>query len=257
MELNLTGKRAVITGASKGIGLTVAHTLAAEGCDVTLVSRSEDALQNACDTIQAQTGRKANLLALDLSLASSIETVREECADVDIVVNNAGAIPGGQLTDVDEATWRAAWDLKVFGYINMTREFYNIMRARGHGVIVNVIGLAGEKFDFGYIAGTTGNASLMAFTKGVGSRSLDDGIRVLAVNPGPVDTDRIRTLMEKRATDDHGDPSRWREYFDNLPLKRPATTQECADLVTFLASDRASYLSGIVVPVDGGLAARN
>ena len=144
----------------------------------------------------------------------------------------------------------------MFGYINVTRQLYRLMRDRGHGVIVNVIGLAGEKFDAGYIAGTTGNASLMAFTRGIGSTSIDHGVRILGVNPGAVATDRIRTLLMTRAESELGDGSRWQEFFSKLPLGRAASVEEVANVVVFLASERASYLSGIVVTVDGGQAAR-
>ena len=130
------------------------------------------------------------------------------------------------------------------------------MRERGRGVIVNVIGLAGEKYDSGYIAGTTGNASLMAFTRGIGSTSIDHGVRILGVNPGAVATDRIRTLLTTRAESEFGDGSRWQEFFSKLPLGRAASVEEVANVVVFLASERASYLSGIVVTIDGGQAAR-
>ena len=102
----------------------------------------------------------------------------------------AGAIPGGDLQSIDEVRWREAWDLKVFGYINMTRAFLDAMEQRGSGVIINVTGLAADRTDAGYVAGTAGNAGLNAFTRAVGGRSLSHGVRVLAVSPGPVATDR-------------------------------------------------------------------
>ena len=120
-------------------------------------------------------------------------------ADIDMLVNNAGDIPGGPIDKIDEATWRHAWELKVFGYINLTRVVYAQMKARGHGVIINDIGAAGEKFDANYICGSAGNAALMAFTRALGSKSLADNIRVVGINPGPVGTDRHVTLMKTRA----------------------------------------------------------
>jgi len=257
MDLGLQGKTALVTGASKGIGLAVARLLAEEGCNLHLVSRTEAALQDARSSIAGRHNVAVTVHPLDLSQSSAVDRLAAECADIDILVNNAGAIPGGTLDQVDEKRWREAWDLKVFGYINMTRAFLGRMSGRGHGVIVNVVGLAGEKFDAGYVAGSAGNASLMAFTRAVGSTSLDKGVRVVAVNPGPVETDRIVTLMKTRAEREFGDAGRWQEYLKKLPLGRAAKAEEVADLVVFLASDRASYISGTVTNIDGGLGARN
>jgi len=257
MDLDLRGKTALVTGASKGIGRAVAETLAAEGCAVHLVARSADRLAEAADAIRKRHQVGATAHAFDLSKSESVAALAERCGDVDILVNNAGAIPGGTLDAIDEARWRAAWDLKVFGYVNMTRAFLARMEARRRGVIVNVIGLAGEKPDYGYVAGSAGNASLMAFTRAVGSRSLDKGVRVVAVNPGPVKTDRIVTLWRTRDEREFGDADRWAEYAQTLPLGRAAEAQEVADLVAFLASDRASYISGTVYAIDGGIGARS
>jgi NAD(P)-dependent dehydrogenase (short-subunit alcohol dehydrogenase family) len=189
---------------------------------------------------------------MDLSESAGIGALLEEVGTPDILVNNAGAIPGGDLQSVDESTWRTAWDLKVFGYINMARACYASMREKGGGVIVNVTGLAADKTDVNYIAGTTGNAGLNAFTKALGSFSVEDGIRVLAVSPGATETDRMVTLMKTRAKSEFGDDSRWRELTRSLPMGRAASVQEVADVVVFAASDRASYLSGIVINVDAG-----
>jgi NAD(P)-dependent dehydrogenase (short-subunit alcohol dehydrogenase family) len=257
MDLNLNGKTALVTGASKGIGLAVAKALAAEGCNLHLVARGKEALEAAREAVRKRHQIAVALHPLDLSRSESVGQLAEACRDIDILVNNAGAIPGGTVDMIDEARWRAAWDLKVFGYINLTRAFLALMAKRGRGVIVNVVGLAGEKMDAGYVAGSAGNAALIAFTKAVGSTSLDNGVRVLGCNPGPVETDRIVTLMKTRAERELGDAGRWQEYLKKLPLGRAAKAEEVADLVAFLASDRASYISGTVTNIDGGLGARN
>ena len=252
MELGLSGRTALITGASKGIGLGVARGLAAEGCHVHLVSRTAETLEEAARDIASRHQVRARAHPLDLSSSEGIPGLLDEAGTPDILVNNAGAIPGGDLETVDEATWRAAWDLKVFGYINLARACYARMRSRGSGVIVNVTGLAADRTDVNYVAGTTGNAGLNAFTKALGSYSLEDGVRVLAVSPGATETERLVTLMKTRAASELGDESRWRELTAGLPMGRPASVEEVADVVVFAASDRASYLSGIVINVDGG-----
>jgi len=145
-----------------------------------------------------------------------------------------------------------AWDLKVFGYINMTREVIPAMLARKSGVIVNVIGLAAVKPSYDYICGAAGNAALNAFTKGVGSGSTNKGVRVIGVNPTATRTDRIITLSKARAKATLGDESRWEEMMTNLPFGRICEPEEVADVVVFCASERASYLSGTMIDIDAG-----
>jgi NAD(P)-dependent dehydrogenase (short-subunit alcohol dehydrogenase family) len=194
---------------------------------------------------------------MDLNVPGSIERLVDVAGDVDILINNAGVIPGGNLASFDDQSWRDGWELKVFGYINLTRAIYARMKAWGKGVIINDIGNAGERYDADYIAGTTGNASLMAFTRALGGRSLDDGVRVVGINPGPVETDRIYKLLKRRAVDWYGDESRWPELQARYPLGRPAKIREIADLIAFLASDRSSYTSGTIFTVDGGISSRS
>jgi len=252
MELGLSGKTVLVTGASKGIGKGVARGFISEGCTVHLVSRSPENLEAAAADIAGDDRSRVHLHAMDLSESQSVGELREAVGTPDILVNNAGAIPAGDVQDVGEARWREAWDLKVFGYINMTRAFLEAMEKRGSGVIVNVTGLAADRTDANYVAGTTGNAGLNAFTRAVGGRSLSRGVRVLAVSPGPVATERLVTLMKTRAKGEFGDPDRWQSYLSGLPASRAATVEEVADVVVFMASERASFMSGTVVTVDGG-----
>ena len=190
MDLGLAGRTVLITGGSKGIGLACAHGFAAEGCDVHLVARTGADLERARSDISGRHQVQVTTSALDLSDSANVDRLVETAGDIDILVNNAGAIPAGSIDDVDESRWREAWDLKIYGYINMTRAFLARMKARGAGVIINDIGTGGEKLDFDYIAGAAGNASMMAFTRAIGSRSIYSGVRVVGVNPGPVETDR-------------------------------------------------------------------
>jgi len=255
MDLLLSGKRVLITGASKGIGAAAAEAFASEGCDLELAARNEEALTALAGRLRETYRVRANVHVVDLRLTADIERLAAGSTQIDVLVNNAGDIPGGSLARVDEAAWRHGWELKVFGYINLTRLVYAAMKARGGGVIVNDIGAAGERFDFDYIAGTAGNAALMAFTRALGGRSLEDNIRVVGINPGPVETDRIVTLMKRQAAARLGDESRYPELMKRFPLGRPAKPAEIADLMVFLASPRSAYTTGAIFTVDGGVSA--
>ncbi|WP_316203776.1 SDR family oxidoreductase [Bradyrhizobium sp. SZCCHNS3051] len=255
MDLHLRGKRVLITGASKGIGAAAAEAFAEEGCNVRLAARSDDRLSALVEQLRSKHQIDAAAHVVDLRKSEDVARLAQEASDIDILVNNAGDIPGGAIDKIDEAAWRHAWDLKVFGFINLARRVYAQMKARGGGVIINDIGAAGEKFDANYICGSAGNAALMAFTRALGSKSLADNIRVVGINPGPVGTDRHVTLLKTRARDLFGDESRYTEFQKSLPLGRPAHVSEIADLMAFLASDRAGYTSGVIYTVDGGISA--
>lgn len=242
MDLHLKGKRALVTGGSKGIGRACAQALAEEGCEVLIAARNP--------------APGANAKAIDLSQRGAAEALAAWAGDLDILVNNAGAIPGGDLLKVEEETWRRAWDLKVFGYINLTRQVYARMKSRGRGSIVNIIGTAGEKMNAAYIAGSSANASLMAFTRALGGASHADGIRVVGINPGPVATDRLVSLYRQMAETQLGDAGRYEELFKGMSFGRPAKPEEIAWTAAFLASDRSSYTSGCIVTIDGGAANR-
>ena len=257
MDLKLAGSKVLVTGASKGIGLAVATAFAAEGCNVVLVARTEETLVAAQQQIRKRYNVGVDVMALDIATAGSAERLVDGFPDVDILVNNAGAIPGGNIEAVTEEIWRNAWELKVFGYVNLCRQYFARMRERKSGVIANVIGLAATRMMFDYIAGTMGNAGLVAFTKALGSKSVDSNVRVFGVNPPMTATDRMVSLARTRAKDQFGDPERWRETLKGLPFDRPATPEEIADTVVFLASPRGSYVSGVVLDIDGGAASRN
>ncbi|MEE4300543.1 MAG: short-chain dehydrogenase/reductase [Pseudomonadales bacterium] len=252
MDLGLAGRRALVTGASRGIGRAVAEALAAEGVHLELAARSAAGLEALRDTLRAAHGVRVGVHPVDLAASGAAETLAAAVDAPDLLVNNAGAIPAGTLDAVDEARWRAAWELKVFGYVNLCRACYARMRAAGGGVIVNVIGTGGERHDPGYVAGVTANAGLMAFTRALGAAGPADGIRVVGVNPGITRTDRMEQQARRRAEAAGLDPENWRQALPALPFDRPAEPAEIADVVAFLASPRAGYVSGTVVTVDGG-----
>ena len=251
MDLHLSGKRALITGGSKGIGAASAQVLAEEGCDLLLVARNGAALAAMATGLRARHQVHVETLAADLSQQAEVERVAGLAGPVDVLVNNAGAIPPGNLLTVNDGAWRAAWDLKVFGFISLTRALYPALKSRG-GVVVNVIGAAGEQFDPNYIAGSAGNAALMAFTRALGRAAPVDGMRVVGINPGPVATDRLVTLLRARAERELGDAGRWQELTRSMAFGRPAEPGEIAAAVAFLASPRSGYTSGTILTINGG-----
>jgi len=257
MDLGLSGRSVLVTGASRGIGAALAAAFAREGCRLHLAARSAERLAALKEQLQREHGVEVALHVIDLAERGSAVSLAELASGADILVNNAGAVPRGDLLEVDEERWRAGWELKVFGYINMTREFYRQMRSRGSGVIINIIGLGAEKLEYGYAAGSAGNAALVAFTRAVGSASLDYGVRVLGINPGTVATDRSLNSLRVRSEKLLGDAERWRELVAELPGGRMIRPEEIADVAAFLASDRAGAACGHIFTIDGGLAARS
>jgi hypothetical protein len=252
MDLGLAGRTAIVTGGSKGIGKACAMVLAAEGVNLHLAARTAADLEAAREEIAARHQVSVTTHALDLSVSANVDALLEAAGASDILVNNAGAIPAGTIDLVDETTWRRAWDLKVFGYVNMCRGMLARMQARRSGVIVNIIGMAGERHDYKYVAGSMGNASIIALTKTLGGQAPDRNVRVVGINPGRIDTERMETQLRRRANMDHGDPERWREYLADLPFGRAGRPEEIAWMAAFLASDLSGYTSGAVVNIDGG-----
>ena len=260
MDLQLKGRRALVTGASKGIGLAVAQALAAEGCHLEIAARGATGLEHARDMLRKSAPEiDVRIHAADLARVEDQERLAQACADVDILVNNAGSNPAGDLDDTNDKLWRNAWDLKVFGYINLCRLLLRSMKQRRDGVIANVIGYAGERLFARYIIGSTANAALMAFSRSAGSQAPDFGVRIVGVNPGYTATGRAESVLRQIAENKFGSAERWRDVERelNLPFGRMGKPSEVADVVTFLVSPRASYVSGTIVTVDAGAANRN
>ena len=247
MDLKLQGNKALITGASKGIGAVIARRLAEEGCDLVIAARTAAELENQATRLRTETGRTVEVEVVDLSEGDQVIALAQHHGDVDILINNAGALPGGHVLDIDKATWRKAWDLKVLGYINMCREFYRSFKARGRGTIINVIGIGAVMKYPWYMCGASGNAAVAAFTNALGGESHKDGIRVLGVSPGPVATERATQVLAQGGVTGSG-----QDVVQTAFGREWASPEQIADVVAFMASGRASYVSGTVVNVDLG-----
>ena len=254
MDLQLTGRKVMVTGASKGIGLAIARAFAAEGAVLTLAARSGDALARAQADMVADNLPEPRTLMTDLSTDAGREALFAAQSDADVLVNNAGAIKAGRLADLDLKDWREGWELKVFGYIHLCKLYAAEMAKRKDGTIINIIGMGGRAVRANYICGAAGNAALIGFTNALGAETPDSNVRVFGINPSPTLTDRMETMFRTRAQAELGDADRWEELInpDAFPFGRPKTADEVGALAVMLASPRVHYLSGTVIDMDGG-----
>ncbi|MFY0691725.1 MAG: SDR family NAD(P)-dependent oxidoreductase [Paracoccaceae bacterium] len=254
MDLQLDQKHVIVTGASKGIGLAIAKEFAAEGAKLTLVSRTAAALAEAKAEIIAAGGADPDVFEADLSQDAGRDALFAACPDADVLVNNAGAVPAGRLSDLSMDDWRTGWDLKVFGYIHLCKLYADAMTKRGSGTIINIIGMGGRAVRPNYICGAAGNAALIGFTNALGAETPEHNVRVFGINPSPTLTDRMTMMFRTRAAEELGDAERWQELVDPdaFPFGRPKDPEEVAALSVMLASPRVQYLSGTVVDIDGG-----
>ncbi len=256
MDLQLTGKVAFVTGASKGIGRAVASQLAEEGVDVVITARTPAPLEEAAREIAGRTGRTIVPLAGDMSKTEDVErcvadTLRR-FGRIDILVTCAGSSPGGLLEELTEDQWMASLNLKFMGYVRSVRAVIPHMRERGEGAIVLVVGNDGLKPSYWELTAGAANAADINFASSIAEQYGRYGVRVNTVNPGPVNTDRWDGLEKAFARDKKVDQARAHELaISSIPFHRISEATEVAPLVTFLASPLASFINGAHIPVDG------
>lgn len=251
MDLGLTGKVVLITGGSKGIGLACAGAFAAEGARVAICSRDQANLDRALADLPQAFGFAADLVDPEAA-AALVQAVESRVGPVDVLVNSAG---GARQVPPDELTpkaWHTAMDAKYFTTINVLDPLVKRMAARGHGVIVNIIGVGGKVASPAHLAGGAANAALMLVTAGLATAYAARGIRVVGVSPGMTETDRVAGRIQADARI-HGislDEARARAVA-RIPMGRMAAPEEIARAVVFLASEQASYVNGATLTMDG------
>ncbi|MGG5888035.1 SDR family NAD(P)-dependent oxidoreductase [Falsiroseomonas sp. HC035] len=257
MELGLKGRTALVTGASLGIGLAIARELAAEGVAVAMVARDAERLAKAAAAIAAETGGRTVPVAADLvdaaQLDSAVAQAEAALGRIDILVNNAGATPMGRIAESDDATWRKSLDLKLMGYMRCARLLVPGMRARRWGRVVNIIGRSGHQPRATYIVGSSVNAALLSFTHALAQDCAPDNVLVVGVNPGPIATPRWDALVAQGAAGSGRDPDAENAAaIGSVALGRLGTVEEVSGLVAFLCSDRAGFITGTNIDIDGG-----
>jgi len=257
MDLELREKTALVTGGSKGIGRAVAQVLSAEGARVAICARDKATLEKAAGEIRDTTGREVVAISANLADLGEVErtvrTARERLGRIDILVNNAGAIRGGAFLEIPDAQWSDDWSLKLLGYIRMARAVFPLMQEQGGGRIINVVGAAARNPAPTYLTGGAANAALINFSKGLADLGAPHGILVTAVSPAATATERWESLIQQQAKASGKSADAVRaEALAPYKLGRMASPEDVADLVCFLASARASFLTGICITVDGG-----
>jgi NAD(P)-dependent dehydrogenase (short-subunit alcohol dehydrogenase family) len=256
MDLQLSGKVALVTGASKGIGRAVAEQLAAEGADVVITARTEQPLEDTAREIAAMTEREILPLAGDMSKSDDVErcvnATLKKFGRIDILVTCAGSSPGGLLEELTEDQWMSSLNLKFMGYVRSVRAVIPHMRERGEGAIVLVVGNDGLKPSYWEMTAGVANAADINFASSVAEQYGRYGVRINTVNPGPVNTERWDGLEKAFARDKKVDQARAHELaISSIPFNRICEPQEVASLVVFLASPRAGFINGAHIPIDG------
>ena len=262
MDLDLAGKTALITGGSAGIGLACARTLVSEGVDVAIAARDPDRLAGAAQTLHAAAASRSGAvprvlaIAADLAKAEDVERTARDAAEafgrIDILINNAGSALGGPFLELPDEAYLSAWTLKLLGYIRMTRAVVPAMIARRDGRIVNIVGGAARYPVPTFLTGSTGNAALINFTRGVSKELALHNVRINAISPGTTQTERGERLIRAEVAAGKTLEEAREERLQRSPLRRFTQPDEIAAMAALIVSDRMASMTGAEVLVDGG-----
>lgn len=256
MELGLQGRRAVVTGGSKGIGLAVAKELVAEGVDVAVCARSTDELDAAAAELRVS-GRTVLAKRADVTSAADVEAFLGEAAEtlggIDILVNNAGAAHPGTFESLSDENWQSDIDVKLFSQIRCTRAALPALRASRAARVININAVYAKYPDPKFFATTVNRAACLNLSKALSAQYGPEGILVNSVNIGFVVTPQWENIRRHRAPDLTAEEFFTRMAGEEVPLGRFGTVEEVSGIVAFLASDRASYITGASIDVAGGM----
>ena len=252
MDLNLKNKVAIVTGASRGIGRAIAQTLSNEGMKLVLVARTKSDLEETAALCKTE----SLVLSVDLRETSAAEKVIsatiEHFSQIDLLVNDAGATKRGDFFAMTDDDWQDGFALKFFGAMRLTRAAWPHLQ-KSHGSVVNIIGIGGKTASADFTIGGSVNAALMNLTKALADRGTKDGIRVNAINPGSIETDRLSARIKNLVNEYKVDEVTMRKQMsEKAGVSRFGEPEEIANMVAYLASSQANYMQGAIIDVDGG-----
>jgi NAD(P)-dependent dehydrogenase (short-subunit alcohol dehydrogenase family) len=258
MDLGLTGKVAIVTGSSDGIGYAVARALAREGARLVLCARRESLLAEARESIIRDTGTEVLAVRCDVQRLDDVRRLVAEALQrfgvIHILVNNAGSVPSIQFADIDDTQWHQMLEGKLLGFIRMTREVVPHMRQAGWGRIVNIAGTAGWEPSNTSMAVGLNNAAVINWTKSMSREYAPDGVLVTTVAPGSIETPRqVRNRQREADIRKTSLDELLKARVRDIPLQRLGRSDEVANLVVFLASECSSYMTGTCITIDGGV----